>query len=552
MSEEALPALHRRRWWAHPAWAFLLVIAAYASVALWQITLPGVYMDAVNPDYLVAKILNRKAEPIGAWVLSANYLAGQRLPVLIALYHGSLTFWAGLPFFWLFGTDVVGLRLTHAMFGLAVLGGAFAVLLRARAAAWLAAAACAALALDAAFSYAFRTQSYITLGSGAWLLAGLACLLHANDANTIHRARWWLLAGLFYGIAIFGYFVYAFFFPALVGALLARRGIGWAARLRGLVAWSSGLAVGLAGYWIGYGLIIRERGGLAGFWRFVQEQQTTLGVWKSALSPWDRVTYAWDLVESILHNWWHHYLIFSEAGRLPGATLKTALLVGVPLVLWLVAERRRTASAPLRIVLALVASFLAVALVFGNRLGGHHFVVILPLLYIALALSLRDALSGIRPRLRLWGAAVPLLLLVGLNVVGQAHEGAELARTRGVGLYSDAINRFAKDLDADPRKPFVYFPDWGLSMPVAFLTRGRVGMDTVENPQSARHMLCHGRNVAVALVGPDRDARFAQWQEKLAWSPPARTPYAQADGTVVFELGVFTADASAPSCTAKV
>ena len=277
-----LPPIAHRRWWLHPIVAFALVVAAYACVALWQITLPGVYMDAVNPDYLVVKVLNRHAQPIGAWLLPANYLGGDKLPVLIALYHGSLTFWAGLPFFWLFGTDVTGLRLTHAMFGVAVLSGAFLLLTRARASAWVAALGCIALALDPAFSYAFRTQSYITLGSCAWMLWGTAALLHARDPATPQRVRWWIAAGFLYGVSIFGYFVYAFFFPALVYAVITRAATPWRERLRGLFLWSCGLTLGLGGYWLGYGLIIRDRHGLRGFMAFVQEQQNTLGVFDSS------------------------------------------------------------------------------------------------------------------------------------------------------------------------------------------------------------------------------------------------------------------------------
>ncbi len=545
-----LPPTSHRRWWQRPIVAFALVVAAYACVALWHITLPGVYMDAVNPDYLVVKVLNRHAQPIGAWLLPANYLGGEKLPVLIALYHGSLTFWAGLPFYWLFGTDVIGLRLTHAMFGLAVLSGAFLFLLRARVSAWVAALGCIALALDPAFSYAFRTQSHITLGSCAWMLWGTAALLHARDPATPQRVRWWVAAGFLYGVSIFGYFVYAFFFPALVYAVIARRETPWRERLRGFVLWNCGLALGLGGYWLGYGLIIRERHGLRGFMAFVQEQQSALGVFNSAPSLAERVTNAWHLIEGVLHNWWHHMLIFGEPEPVPGAGLKTALLVALPIVLLLVAIARRRASDALRIAVALMVSFFVVSLVFGTRLGGHHYVVLLPFFYATLVLGLRDATVGLdAARTRPWTTALPLLLLVGTNIAGQVQEGETLARTRGVGLYSDAINRFARDLDTDSRKPFMFFPDWGLSMPVAFLTRGRVGMDTVDNYESARHRLCHGQNVGVALVGPDRDARFAHWQEELRWVPPARTPYAQGDGKVVFELGVFVADPQAASCT---
>ena len=81
----------------------------YALVAAWHIDLPGVYMDEVNPDYLAVKILNPRHAPIVAWVLQANYLLGDRVPMMVQLYHGSQTFWLGLPLFWLFGTTVEGL-----------------------------------------------------------------------------------------------------------------------------------------------------------------------------------------------------------------------------------------------------------------------------------------------------------------------------------------------------------------------------------------------------------------------------------------------------------
>src|SRR5690348_15355158 len=84
---------------AHAWPGFALVIAAYAIVACWRIDLPGIYMDEVNPDYLTVKILNPRHAPIVAWVLQGNYLLGDRVPFLVQLYHGSQTFWLGLPLF---------------------------------------------------------------------------------------------------------------------------------------------------------------------------------------------------------------------------------------------------------------------------------------------------------------------------------------------------------------------------------------------------------------------------------------------------------------------
>ena len=548
--DAAGPPHSPRRWWA-----FAAVVVTYAVVAAWQIELPGVYMDAVNPDYLVVKILNPNAQPITAWVLSANYLDNLRLPVLIALYHGSLQFWLGLPLFWLFGTDVVGLRLTHAVFALAVLASAFALLTRAGLKPWFAALACIALALDPAFSYAFRTQSYITLAASAWLLFGLAAVMRAAAAETSHRYVWWFVGGVLYGIAIFGYFIYAFFFPAIAYAVWrGRRRQGDAVASAGfapMLAWGSGLVFGLAGYWLGYGLIIYERGGFAGFWQFVIEQQSTLGAFKSSMPIGGRLVHAWEMVESVIHNWWHYTLMFGDVALVPGASVKTLLLVLLPLSLWGYAEWKGRATPVLRVLVAMFISFFAIALIFGNRLGGHHFIALLPVLYLTLAVGGRDAIDTGAGTLWNFTLALPLLALVGLNVGGQVMVGQQLAATRGVGLYSDAINRLAADLNALERKPFVYFPDWGLAMPVAFLTRGTVGMDSIEDYAAARRMLCSGRDVAVAVIDADRRARIAAWQQRLQWAAPTIVEYRQGNGTVVFELATFRGQNSAAACSAS-
>src|SRR5579885_274442 len=76
----------------------------------------------------------------------------------------------------------------------------------------------------------------------------------------------------------------------------------------------------------------------------------------------------------------HHAMMFGQWWMLPGTTLKEVLLLAVPAIGWMVAELRHTASAPTRLRIALPVSFLRVALVFGERLGGHHFVVLVPLL----------------------------------------------------------------------------------------------------------------------------------------------------------------------------
>jgi hypothetical protein len=529
------------------------VAIIWLVVATQQITLPGVYMDEVNPDYLVVRVLNPRAEPIPVWLLGGNDLFGWA-PVLISFYHGSQQVWLGLPFFALFGTTVTGLRLTHAMFAFGILAALYAVLIRGGLKPWEAALAGVALAVDPAFSYAFRTQSYITLAPTAWLFASLYAL-QRGAAFGARRGRWLVASGGFYGLAVVGYFIYAFYFPAMLLALWlwsrnagGRPGGNW---LRAwLPWWLCGFGAGAVFYPAGYGLMIWSAGSLPEAWSQFQQTQHALDVFGAQIPFSARLAHVATMIGAVLGNWFHHMLIFDEYAPLPGSVPKTWALVVGPLALWLYAEVRGRSSVLLRVLIGLPISFVTIAMIFGTRLQGHHFVPLLPLAYAALAMAMcaNTGDSNSRSRLMERVAALAFAGLVALNVSGQCGEARRLAATRGVGLYSDAINRLGADLAVMNPKPFVYFPDWGLYMPVAFLTGGTVGMDSAEDFPVARRMLCDGRDVALAVIDGDRAARIDVWRRELRWSAPSISEYRQGDGKTVFELATFKGRRDAPDC----
>jgi hypothetical protein len=533
-----------------PWLGFAVVAAVYALVATWRLDLPGVYMDEVNPDYLVVKLLNPHHAPIVGWVLRGNYLLGDRVPWLVQLYHGSQAFWLGLPFFALFGTTVEGLRLTHALFAASVLAALYWLLLCARLAPWQAALACAAVALDPSFSYAFRTQSYITLAGDAWLLLAIACLLPSAHGPATARRLFW--SGAWAGTAIVGYFVHAFFVPALAaGAWWATRADDARSARRKRLAWLAGCALGASPYIVGYGLLARAAGGIAPAWSFIVGQQAALHAFDSPLGAADRLAYGWKMMVGVVSNAWHHAMMFGEWAEVPGTAAKLALLVGLPGALLAVAAIRRRATFAHVLLSALPVSFAAVALGFGGRLGGHHYVTLLPVFYAALAVGLARLapIARASTAARRATVAAPLALLVALNVEAQVSEGRTLVATRGVGLMSDAINRFAADINADSRERWYVFPDWGLALPVAFLTRGSVGITPGDDVTQARSRLCTGHDVAVALVEGDRTARRNEWTGRLGWDAPDVVHYTQGDGKVVFDVLGYRGRADGPGCT---
>ena len=312
---------------------------------------------------------------------------------------------------------------------------------------------------------------------------------------------------------------------------------------------AAGLALGAAFYPLGYALVAYNLGGLPQAWEYFQQTQRALNAFSEQPDLATRFAHTAAQIESVFRNSFHHTLIFGEHGEVPGSGFKMALLLGAPLLMWLRAEWRRESPVLLRVLIACGVSFVAIALLFGTRLSGHHFMVLQPLAYGAFALGL--AALARTPRIGLTATAavtLPLAALVALNVGGQVKESLRLQEVRGAGLYSDAINRLAADLLARERRPFAYFPDWGLSMPVAFLTGGRIGMDSVENHDAAKRALCADRDVVVAFVNEDRAARIDVWQRALGWDAPTVDAYRQADGKVVFLLATFRGRRDGPGC----
>src|SRR4051812_2524924 len=280
----------------------IFVAIIYAVVALANIDLPGVYMDAVNPDYLTVKVLNPHHETVIAWVLRGNYLLGNRVPLLVTLYHGSQTFWFGLPFFWLFGTTVEGLRLTHMLLGMGVLIALFYMLRRLAVHPVLTAAVCAAMAMDPSFSYAFRTQSYITLAPSAWLLVSVG-LLGGGQPYSPPRL---MLSGALAGLAAGAYFVQGFFLLALLPAawLVTRATPGGS--LRSSLRWPLGFLIGFAPNLLGYLLLMKSVGGPVQLLEFVTEQQAKLRAFSSTASLEERIAHAWQMLVGVIDNGWHH------------------------------------------------------------------------------------------------------------------------------------------------------------------------------------------------------------------------------------------------------
>ncbi len=520
-----------------------LIVAAYALVATRHIDLPGIYADAINPDYLVTRILNRDPARSIVWVLFGNSLLGDRVPVLIAPYHGSQQFWLGLPLYALLGTSVESVRIVHATFALGVLLSMYVLLQRA-APRWLAVATCVALALDPAFSFSFRTQAYITVAPAAWIFLALWCLLRAMQASGADAPRWLFASGTLCGVAAVGYFVWWLVLPPIAIAAVAwMRGIALARPA--WLSWGGGLLLGAAAYPVGYLLVLRKAGGWEGFVDFVREQQARVDPFRSQLDIVERMTHFGRGVASVLDGSWHSAMMFNGQSLTVAAfPWKLAVLVALPVALWGLAERRRTATPLQRVTLALPASFALGSLAFGDRLGGHHYAILVPCLYASLAAGL--ASIDLRRAWMPLAAISCVASIAAISIAAQAAFGDRLVSTGGKGFLSDAIHRFAADVNATQHKPMLWFPDAVMALPLIMLTHGDVEMSDQIDDREPKRRLCAGKDVwLVRIPNHPSTPRGEAWLARLGWTPPQVEVYRERDGTPVFEVARLVGKAGA-------
>ena len=188
--------------------------------------------------------------------------------------------------------------------------------------------------------------------------------------------------------------------------------------------------------------------------------------------------------------------------------------------------------------------------IFGHRLFFHHVALTLPLLYLSLALSVEYI--GKAPPLvgrAEWALALPFLILGIGNAIDRQRVMLDLERTGGVGLASDAIERFAQDSLTNPDATIGFFPDWGIFMPFEMVTGGQIPLLPDFSPDAARRKLCEGRDALLAIINDKGTDRLAPWIEEVGWGSPEIVVYRQRDDVPVLTSVRWRSSASThPAC----
>jgi hypothetical protein len=540
-----------------------LTVFVIAFALDWR--LPGLYMDAVNPEYFLPGILDPSAPGNRPWILPGNLLAS-RFPIFTgSIYHGSTQLYFALPFVALLGVDLATFRLVQGLVGCLIL--ALMALYAGRSIAGpkgaLAASPMVLLALDPSFVMALRTQAYSCLFPLLLLLASVLLLRDWRDRPW--RGLRLVLSGALFGLSVFSYFIFAFFLPALAWMLFRRSGAASVGR-RVLAAalWASGCIVGYLPFAAGMFLIQHRVGGFKALVHWLRNHGDHLQMMGANISVLDRIVAVLADARSVVTGKWPWLMILQHhSGDFIGS-LKAGVLIALPLLVLFFARRAQAGdSHPLRAPLLFVCSFLACASVFGERLDGHHYTTILPFLYAAFGgacallwpFERRNALMQ-SSRRDLGAASIVVLALLGvasMNLLNFLHFHRDLEASGGAGLYSDAIDRFSLDVLANEPHATVYLPDWGYVMPFMFLTRASVAQLDSVDPRRIQREVCEGKPQIVVFHGNANVPKFDLVAQLAQQPKPDVAVWAQRDGVPVFQAARFAprTDCAAGKTTAS-
>ena len=153
------------------------IIILFILFSIPYFDLPGLYMDAINPDYVAIHIMN--PGKISAWVYNDNIIAtllgkDWGFPLLNSLYGTNFPAYIFILFIKLFGSSVFTLRLMHMIFGVFEIVAAYYLVNKITDNKKVSTLTALMIALEPSFVFSQRTQYYLQLFPLIFYFIGLA------------------------------------------------------------------------------------------------------------------------------------------------------------------------------------------------------------------------------------------------------------------------------------------------------------------------------------------------------------------------------------------
>jgi len=537
-----------------------LAVLALGMILEWG--LPGLYMDAINPEYLARWILDGNDGP--RYILPGNALFG-RVPVFTgSVYHGSTQLFFALPFFATFGVNLASFRLVQFVVGATIVTliiRLFVLYIESTVGLIGGLAAGTLVAVDPGFILALRTQAYSCIFPMSLIFGSLVVL--RLWCGPPRRARL-VAAGVMIGLAGFSYFIMFLFLPAILLMVWQECNYdGVRRRFRSILACCAGVCVGYLPFFIGIALIRIDLGSFGATVDFLRNMSGELHIAASNRGVSARLLTTYRSSKGSLDGGWVSQTMLGSSETAVGTArfVVSVAVVVAGLVGSFFLDRRDGARRLLHGFVLLMVSFVMLAIGFGDRLQGHHFAVLVPVWVGAFAAGgavlaqlvrswvvghaglagLAVSRSGGRSVRVASASIVVVVSTVGLMaVVDQISVRRVLRETGGVNLYSDAITALGVDLAAHGHGVSVLMSDWGYIMPLQFLSGGdaSIGDLNTDVPGSVRTEACRVGSVIVISSYPS-NLDYSEIAESSETSIVRAERWHERRGPALFDLIEF-------------
>ena len=467
----------------------------------------GIYMDSVNPEYWIARTINPDL-PNPAWIPPT---VGP--PALLTMYAGTISYFLELPMIKVLGFSTFSLRFAQSILGFVILVLVYKIV------SWITRKPIYGfltgllLAIEPAFVFSYRTQFQVMLAGLVWLFLSLL-LLYKNFGSENNRRinskikPTVIFSGIFFGLAIYTYFIYLFFLPALLIIVLTqfRRDI-WKS-----INWIGGVILGLMPYVYGYLSMLIAVGSLKSTLELLKEWIVMLaptnGIDDSVVSKLESaLAFSYQAVFNIGNQW----MLIGETLTPRSADLKWFVLALIVFSVGIVISvgKRKNSNTPekhyIKVGLLLISSYLFFAGILGGRLRSHHFILLIPIIYVVVGISLFHLVETFgKSKTRGAATALCLSLVVALSFMQGNFTYERLQQTGGVGMSTNALSNLAIDARQSSKNVIYVFPQWGFFMPFAFQTQNLVEYSLDSSLINIERLASAGRQIRVAFW--DREA----------------------------------------------
>ena len=528
--------MNKKNRWIDPA-VFAVVLLCVLIPVIRCGNLPGLYMDAVNPDYLAVQL---------RWPGLDNEKGMVAFPWLTQVYHGNLAVIPTLLSILITGTTSV-LQM-HIVYGVVISLCIMAVylILKQQGCGMPVRLACVLVATSMPMALTMTmTQHYVELPA---TLMGLCALLAMLKWNVVReKERLLMLAYFLLGLACYGYFNFFFFLPALLAAtiwLCPKDRFG--AMIRGIVCFCAACSCYFIGYthialyqnifsrklYVVIGLLVFmtvffaallllwrafTRGGRKARGIAIAVCAALLAAWGAFVMPfvWQRMLMievqgtAAGLFERIgrLHEILSQTLSAKAAEKL---IYKDSVTVLASAFFWL--------SGILTVVCAVRAVFMKAwktdwvwllgalciygvcGLLFATRMHEQHMIPMVFCFVLLIGFETEYLLSGPKKGYARALAAVLACLLIGLNLFNTNRIVNRIRETGGTELYTCQINELsdrAYENMEQGKKELYVFRDWGFLYGFNYLTRNQVMTLWDWNEEAIRSYRAQGYDVVL-------------------------------------------------------